>query len=77
MYNGAIGKKIGDAYTKPQQELVERILKSICSDDEGYAQHQPRRHLGRQRLVRRHCGANIFGEPVDGKKFAWSSPATT
>jgi hypothetical protein len=69
MYNSPLGKRIGEAYTKPQQELLERILRSICSGDEGY-----------QRISRNGkfdgsgsftgIGATIFGEPADGKKFA-------
>src|SRR5271170_7987436 len=37
MYNSPIlGKTIGKNYTKPQQELCERIVKAISSDEEGY-----------------------------------------
>ena len=35
LYNAALGMPIGKVYTKPQQELVERILKSISSGEEG------------------------------------------
>ena len=66
MYNGPIGKKtIGKNYTKPQQELVERILRAISSDEDGY-----------RRITRNGtfdgsgsfegCGALIFGEPAEG-----------
>jgi hypothetical protein len=70
MYNAAINKKIGDVFTKNQQELLQRILRSISSDEEGF-----------RRLTRNGtydgsasfgaCGANIFGDPTDGKRFAW------
>src|SRR5262245_44571906 len=36
MFNRALDKKIGDVYTPAQQELLQRILRSISSDDEGY-----------------------------------------
>src|SRR5262245_1571549 len=36
MYNAAINVKIGAVYDKKQQELIERILKSISSGEEGY-----------------------------------------
>jgi hypothetical protein len=64
--NHALDKKIGDVYTKPQQELLDRIIRQISSGDDGY------------RLISRsntwdgskaftNCGANIFGEPGKGK----------
>jgi hypothetical protein len=62
-------KKIGDSYTKPQQELCQKIFRAICSDEEGY-----------QRLSRNGkfdgsgsfegLGAVIFGEPTDNKQYA-------
>jgi hypothetical protein len=64
------GTKIGEKYTKPQQELNLRILKSILKNDEAY-----------ERLTRHgkwdssgsfeNCGAVIFGEPGENSKFAW------
>jgi hypothetical protein len=37
MYNAPIaGKQIAKAYTKPQQELIGRIPRAICSDEEGH-----------------------------------------
>jgi hypothetical protein len=71
MYNAPIdNKRIGDVYTKPQQELLTRILKAICSDDDGF------RRISRNGTwdtsgSLQGCGAHIFGEPDDGKKFAW------
>ena len=68
IFNAALGAKIGDAYSKPQQELVGRILKSIAADEQGW------------RLLSRDgtwdasksfeaCGANLFGD-VSGK-YTW------
>jgi hypothetical protein len=63
--NRALDKTIGTVYTKPQQELLERIVKAISSGEDGY------------RLISRantwdgshdftNCGANVFGEPGKG-----------
>jgi hypothetical protein len=68
-YNAPMAKKIGDAYTKPQQELIERILKAISSGDDGM------RCISRAGTwdtsgSLQGCGADIFGDPSNGK-FAW------
>lgn len=71
MFNAAIdGKRIGTEYSAAQQELNERILRAICSDDEGY-----------RRITRdgkfdtgggfKGCGAMIFGDPSNNQKFSW------
>jgi hypothetical protein len=71
MFNAPIGgKRIATVYSKPQQELIGRILRSICSDEEGY------RRITRNGTFDTSgslagCGATLFGEPTDGKKFAW------
>lgn len=70
MFNAAIGKKIGEVYTKPQQELVGRILRSICSDEDGY-QRITRNGTFDNSKTLDGCGATIFGEPGDSKKYAW------
>ena len=64
------GKKISEVYTKSQQELVQRIVKSVLANDEAFER------------ISRHgkwdssgslegCGAVIFGEPAEKKPFAW------
>ncbi|HXX92790.1 MAG TPA: DUF3500 domain-containing protein, partial [Planctomycetota bacterium] len=68
IFNAAIGTKIGDAYSKPQQELVGRILRSIAADDEGW------KLLSRDGTwdgtkAFENCGANLFGDPSG--KFTW------
>jgi len=71
MYNRAFGRTIGDVFTRPQQELVQRILRSICSDDEGHrrittvleSDNWNRSGFG-------GAGANIFGDPTQGQ-YAW------
>ena len=70
MYNAPIAKlPIKEAYKKPQQELLDRIFRAICSDDDGY-----------KRLSRDGdfdgsesfdgIGALIFGEPTDDKPYS-------
>ncbi len=68
-YNAALGKKIGDAYTKPQQELVGRILRAICSDENGWNQVSRGGTWDASKSFEA-CGANIFGNPTAGK-FTW------
>ncbi|MFO0878645.1 MAG: DUF3500 domain-containing protein [Gemmataceae bacterium] len=71
MYNDAINNiRIGEVYTKAQQELVDRIVKSMCSGDEGYRQIS---RLGRWDASKSfdRCGALIFGDPTAGKKFSF------
>lgn len=71
MYNAPIGNKhISDHYTKPQQELLERILRSLCSGEEGYERISRNGTFDSSGSLD-GCGAVIFGEPVDGQKFSW------
>jgi hypothetical protein len=70
-YNGPIqDKRIGDHYTKAQQELLQKILRSICSGEEGYKQISRNGTFDMSRSFDA-CGAMIFGEPKDKKQFAW------
>jgi hypothetical protein len=70
MYNQPIGRPIGVTYTKPQEELIERILKAISSGEEGFTQLSRNGNYDTRGGLR-DCGATFFGEPVEGKKFAW------
>src|SRR3954466_755184 len=38
IFNAALGKKIGEVYTKPQQELLGRILRALSSGEDGWRQ---------------------------------------
>lgn len=68
--SAALGKRIEDAYTPAQQELVERVVRSILADDEAF-----------DRLSRHDtwdssgsfggCGAVLFGDPQGQEKFSW------
>jgi hypothetical protein len=69
-YNAAQGRQIGDVYTQAQQELVQRILRSIASDEDGYSKLTRNGTFdGSQSLQR--CGADIFGDPTGNQQFCW------
>ncbi len=70
MYNGPIGKTIGDSYTKPQQELIDRILKAVTSGEEGYKQISRNGKFDGSGSLQ-GCGVTMFGEWAEGKRFAW------
>jgi hypothetical protein len=71
MYNSPLnGQKIADIYTKPQQELIERTLRSILSGDEGF-QRISRNGTWDNSKTLDGCGCHVFGEPVKGQKYAW------
>jgi hypothetical protein len=64
--NRAMDKKIGAVYTKPQQELVERIVKAIASDDKGWHQITRAGTWDASKSFT-ETGADIFGDPTSGK----------
>jgi hypothetical protein len=71
MFNSPIGKKhIADIYTPAQQELIERTLRAICSGEEGYRRISRNGKFDSSGSLA-GCGATLFGDPSDGKKFAW------
>jgi hypothetical protein len=71
MYNAAIMRiEIGQAYTKAQQELVERIVKAMSSGDDGYRQISRGGTWDASRSFD-HCGGLFFGEPTAGNKYAF------
>jgi hypothetical protein len=65
-----LGVRIGDAYTKAQQELVEKIVKSLSSGDDGYYQISREGTWDASKAFT-NCGALFFGEPTKGNKFAF------
>jgi hypothetical protein len=71
MYNSPIeGVRIDGVYTRAQTELIERIVKSICSGDDGYRRISRGGSWDMSRSFG-GCGAMIFGDPTGGNKFAW------
>lgn len=71
MYNSPIlGKTIGKNYDKVQRDLLEKILKSISSDEEGYSKITRNGTFDRSGKFE-NCGALIFGDPSGKEKFSW------
>lgn len=71
MYNEPIQKKkIGDHYTKPQQELIERILKSISAGEDGYRCMSRNGTFDGSKSLG-GCGALLFGDPSKDKEWSW------
>jgi hypothetical protein len=71
MYNAPIqGKKIGDSYTKAQQELIERTLKALSSGEEGYKCISRNGTFDSSGSLQ-GCGLTLFGDVAEGKKWAW------
>jgi len=71
MYNASINAhRIGTAYTPAQQELIERILRSISSGEDGYRQITRGGTFDNSQTLQ-NCGAHIFGDPTGGRQFAW------
>lgn len=68
IYNAALGTPLGKIYTKPQQELVGRILKSISSGEEGWKQISREGTWDASKSFDA-CGADLFGD-VNGK-YTW------
>jgi len=67
--NKSIATPIGKIYTKTQKELVERIIKAMCSGEEGWRQIS--RNDGKNVWDASHSfdnvGAHIFGDPLKDK----------
>src|SRR5262249_2489825 len=56
-------------YTKPQQELIEKILRAIASDEDGYRQLS-RNGTWDNSGSMQNCGAHFFGDPTQGE-YCW------
>lgn len=70
MFNAPFARNVGQVYNQQQQELVQRILRAICSDEEGYRRITRNNTFdGSQSL--QGCGAYIFGDPTNGQRFSW------
>lgn len=72
MYNAPIFTQhtIGAVYTRPQQELNARILRAICSDEEGHRRITRNGTFDASQSFER-CGAYIFGDPSGAGQYAW------
>ena len=70
-YNAPMNVRLGQAYTQPQRELLDRIMKSMSSGDDGYVKLS---RNGRWDTGGGFggCGANFFGDPgTDGQQWAF------
>lgn len=71
MFNAAIENiTLGSVYTKPQQELVERIVRSMSSGEEGFRQISRNGRWDGSRTFDR-TGALFFGNPMGKDPFAF------
>ena len=69
-HNAADGKsKIGEEYTKKQQELLDRLFRAIGNGEEGYRQLSRDGRFDASNDFE-NIGALIYGEPAEGKKFS-------
>jgi hypothetical protein len=64
--NKALDKTLAAVYTKPQQQLIERIVKAISSGDDGWHQISRAGTWDASKTFDQ-CGADIFGDPSKGK----------
>lgn len=64
--NRALDKTIGAVYTKEQQDLVQKIVRAIASDDKGWHQISRGGTWDATKSFDR-MGADIFGDPSTGK----------
>jgi hypothetical protein len=64
--NKALDKTIGTVYTKSQQELLQRIVRAIASDDKGWHQITRAGTWDASKSFE-NTGADIFGDPANGK----------
>jgi hypothetical protein len=69
MYNASIATPIGKIYTKPQQELIDRIVRAIASGEDGY-QKLSRNGTWDNSSSLANCGAHFFGDPLKGE-YSW------
>jgi hypothetical protein len=72
MFNAAIfnDHTIGGVYTAAQQDLNQRILRAICSDEEGHRRITRNGTFDGSGSFGR-CGAYIFGDPTGANQFSW------
>ena len=61
---------IGAVYTPAQQELNQRILRAIASDENGYTKLTRNGTFDNSGSFGR-CGTYIFGDPSSDGQFAW------
>ncbi len=71
MYNAPYGdRKIGEHYSKPQQELIDRILKAMTGGEEGYVKITRGGRFDNSKNLQ-GCGATFFGNATDENKYCF------
>jgi len=71
MYNGPVlNKKIGGIYTKAQQELIDKIVRSMTAGEDGYKRIS-RNGTWDGSGALENCGCAFFGVPKGEEKYAW------
>jgi hypothetical protein len=70
MYNGAVMGKTVKKYTKPQQDLLLKIVKAISSGEEGFDKISRNGKWDNSGSFD-NCGAIIFGNANDKDKFSF------
>lgn len=65
-----LGKKLGEQFTKPQQELIERTFRAILSGDEAYDRISRRGKWDSSGAFDGN-GIAIFGDPSGKDPFSW------
>jgi hypothetical protein len=70
-FNSAFNEKlIAENYTKPQREVVQRIVRSILASDEAW-ERLSRKGTWDSSGSFEGCGAVLFGEPGDNSPYAF------
>jgi hypothetical protein len=64
--NKALDRTIGDVYTKEQQDLIQKLVRAIASDDKGWEQITRKGTWDATKSFDR-MGADIFGDPASSK----------
>ncbi len=62
-------RRIGEVLRQPQQELVERILRSLCAGDDGFRQISRNGAFDDPNGIR-SIGINILGDPTGNNPYA-------
>ncbi len=70
MYNAPIkAEKIATIYTKAQQDLLDKLFRSLCAEGDGYKRLSRGGNFDASGAFT-NIGAHIFGDPTDKGKFS-------
>jgi hypothetical protein len=71
MFNNAIGgRTLAAGYTRPQQELIERILRAMCPGEDGWRCVSRDGTWDGSRSMQA-CGVTFFGDMAPGRQWAF------